>query len=229
MVILYRNSVTTTFVGARDAGILNSQETVFNADAGITTLTVNFCRPREINMYKPEKYTGGAMLLHWLMVVLIFTLFGLGWYMTELPKGSPERAWFFALHKSVGLTTALMVILRVFWRLTHVPPALPEIIERWKRRIAEETHHLLYFLMFLQPVSGYISSSFSGHTTSFWGVPLPDWGWKDQPLNELFTDIHGASSVALLSLIVLHILGALHHGMTGEKSVIRRMVPWAGD
>jgi cytochrome b561 len=175
---------------------------------------------------KPEKYTHGAMLLHWLIVLLIFTLFGLGWYMTDLPKGSEERAWFFALHKSVGLTTALTVILRVLWRLTHVPPPLPETIEHWKRRMAEATHHLLYLFMFLQPVSGYISSSFSGHTTAFWGIPLPDWGWKDPPLNVLFTNIHGASSVALLSLIVLHILGALHHGLNRADSVLRRMLPF---
>ena len=176
-------------------------------------------------MYNPAKYTGVAMLLHWLMTLLIFILFGLGWYMTELPKGSPERTWFFALHKSVGLTTALLVIVRVIWRLQHTPPALPETIVRWKRRLAEATHHLLYLLMFVQPVSGYISSSFSGHSTRFWGIPLPDWGWEDQALNELFTSIHVASSMALLSLIILHILGALHHGWAREDAVLRRMLP----
>lgn len=178
-------------------------------------------------MYKTEKYTAGAILIHWLMVVLIFTLFGLGWYMTGLPKGSPERTWFFALHKSVGLTTALMAVLRVIWRLTHKPPQLPDTIVPWKRRLAQATHHLLYVLMFLQPVSGYISSSFSGYSTSFWGVPLPDWGWKDKALNELFTNIHVASSIALISLIILHILGALHHGIGREDSVLRRMLPYS--
>jgi len=176
-------------------------------------------------MDKPVKYTGGAIVLHWLMMLLIFILFGLGWYMTELPKDSPERTWFFALHKSVGLTTALMAIVRVIWRLLHTPPALPETIERWKRRAAGATHHLLYLLMFVQPVSGYISSSFSGYSTRFWGIPLPDWGWKDQALNELFTNIHVASSVALLTLIVLHMLGAVHHGWAREDAVLRRMLP----
>ncbi|MGH8119868.1 MAG: cytochrome b [Gammaproteobacteria bacterium] len=176
-------------------------------------------------MDKPETYSGGAIVIHWLMVVLIFTLFGLGWYMSDLPKGSPERTWFFALHKSIGLTTALMAVLRIFWRLTHTPPALPGNIEQWKRRMAEATHHLLYVLMFIQPVSGYISSSFSGYSTRFWGIPLPDWGWKDESLNQLFTDIHVASSIALLTLIVLHILGAVHHGINREDSVLRRMFP----
>lgn len=176
-------------------------------------------------MSKPEQYTGGAIVIHWLMVVLIFTLFGLGWYMTDLPKDSPERTWFFALHKSIGLTTALMAVLRLAWRWRYTPPDLPETIEYWKRRLATATHHLLYVLMFLQPMSGYISSSFSGYSTRFWGFPLPDWGWKDEALNQLFTNIHVASSIALLTLIVLHILGALHHGMTAEDSVLRRMLP----
>ena len=177
-------------------------------------------------MDKPEKYTVVAMIIHWLMVILIFTLFGLGWYMTDLPKGTPERAWFFALHKSVGLTAASVAVLRLAWRLTHVPPALPETIVLWQRRLANATHHLLYLFMFLQPVTGYISSSFSGHGIKFWGIPLPEWGWEDKSLTELFADIHGASSVVLLSLVILHVLGALHHGFTAEKGVVWRMLPY---
>lgn len=102
------------------------------------------------------------------MVLLIFTMFGLGWYMVELPDGSPERAWFFALHKSIGLTIALLALIRLGWRMSHKPPVLPETIAYWQRRLAHLTHHLLYVLMFLHPASGYISSSFSGHKTKFW-------------------------------------------------------------
>ncbi len=54
-------------------------------------------------MQSQEKYSNFAIFMHWLMVVLIFTMFGLGWYMVDLPKGSPERTWFFTLHKSIGL------------------------------------------------------------------------------------------------------------------------------
>jgi len=176
-------------------------------------------------MHLPEKYSVEAMVLHWLMVLLIFVLFGLGWYMTEFPKGNPVRTRFLELHVSVGLTAALLVIARVIWRLQHTPPALPETIERWKRRLAEATHHLLYLLMFVQPVSGYIASSLSGLRTRFWGIPLPDWGWKSTALHELFTSIHGSSSWALLALIVLHVTGALHHGTSAEKSVLGRMLP----
>lgn len=176
-------------------------------------------------MKTPAQYSTFAMLLHWLMAFLIFTLFGLGWYMTDLPKDYPDRAWFFALHKSVGLTVACLALLRLGWRAAHAPPALPDTIKRWQRRLAHATHHLLYVFMFLQPVSGYISSSFSGHSTLFWGIPLPEWGWQDKILKELFAEVHAASSVALLTLVILHVLGALHHGWGREDSVLQRMVP----
>lgn len=54
---------------------------------------------------------------------------------------------------------------------------------------------MLYILMFLQPLSGYLSSSFSGYTTNLFGIPLPAWGWKDPALNQLLTDFHIISSI----------------------------------
>ena len=173
-----------------------------------------------------EKYSNLAIFLHWFMALLIFTMFGLGWYMVDLPKGSPERTWFFALHKSIGLTLALSVLIRLGWRMIEKPPVLPDFIPVWKSRLATMTHHLLYFLMFLQPVSGYISSSFSGYKTKFWGFPLPHWGWKDVLLNELFTDIHVGSSIALLFFICLHLAGAIAHMIESQSSIIKRMYPW---
>ena len=175
-------------------------------------------------MTDQERYSATAMFLHWLMAILLITLFCLGWYMVDLPKDSDERSWFFALHKSIGLTVAVLVLIRLVWRFTHVPPALPGSITNFKRQLAGLTHCLLYVAMFIQPVSGYISSSFSGYKTKIWGLSLPHWGWKSPALNELFTDIHVASSVTLLCLIVLHLCGVVIHVYQGEVSILRRMI-----
>lgn len=169
-----------------------------------------------------NRYTLPAIALHWVIAGLIIFLFGLGWYMTDLPKG-PVRTPYFSLHKSVGLTVAGLALLRLLWRLTHRPPALPDMPD-WQRRAAGFTHTMLYVFMFLQPVSGYISSSFSGYTTKYFGIPLPDWGWKDHILNQLFTDVHVVSSVILLCLIVVHVSGALQHAFKHD-GVVGRMLP----
>lgn len=174
---------------------------------------------------RPVKYNLTAIILHWVMVILLITLFCLGWYMEDLTKGSPERSWFFALHKSIGLTAALLALFRLIWRLLHSPPALPSYIPAFKQKLVRLVHQLLYLMIFIQPLSGYISSSFSGYKTKIWGIPLPHWGWKSPELNELFTNIHAISSVILLSLIALHLAGVFSHLYRHETDILKRMIP----
>jgi cytochrome b561 len=172
-----------------------------------------------------ERYTRVAILLHWIMAALIFSLFGLGWYMEDLPKG-PEKGWYVALHKSIGITVFILAAVRWRWRRTHPAPPLPLSVAPWQRRLAALTHKTFYMLFLLQPLTGYLSSSFSGHPTSFfWLVPLPQWGWKEPVANEFFTGLHEAGSMALLALVLLHVTGALFHAVSPGDRILRRMLP----
>jgi len=70
-------------------------------------------------------YTPIAKGLHWLMAVLILGLLALGLYMSDLPL-SPQKLQLYSWHKWAGVTVFLLVWLRLAWRVTHRPPALPE-------------------------------------------------------------------------------------------------------
>lgn len=177
-------------------------------------------------MTENTRYDNVAIFLHWTIMLLILSLFGIGWYMVDTPDGSLIRTKLFALHKSIGLTVALLIICRIAWRITHVSPLLPDTVQPWQKKLASLTHFLLYCLMVVQPLSGYLSSSFSGYKTRIWGVPLPQWGWKEPVLNQLFTDIHVVSSVSLLCLIILHVCGAFSHLFSRHGNVLPRMLPW---
>jgi cytochrome b561 len=170
-----------------------------------------------------QRYNTTAIVIHWVMALLILAMIGLGFYMVGLEKGSDERSYFFALHKSIGLTLALLAIIRLIWKLCTSSPALPDYVAPIQRKMATATHHLLYLVLFLQPVSGYISSSFSGYKTKFWGVPLPHWGWKNPELNKLFTEIHEISAFCLIALLLLHIAGVIYHVHRKETDLIKRM------
>lgn len=174
---------------------------------------------------KNQRYSVIAILLHWVMALMILFLFGLGWYMVELPE-TAVRSGPFSLHKSIGLTVLILLVLRVIWRHTHRPPPLPADMPTFKRRLADSTHVLLYLLMILQPVTGYLSSSFSGYKTKLWGVPLPHWGWKDAVLNEFFTELHVICSLLFVLLVITHVIGALSHVLSKGDNVFRRMLPW---
>ncbi len=170
-----------------------------------------------------QRYSSTAIIIHWLMAILIIAMIGLGLYMVGLDKGSDERSWFFRLHKSIGLTLALLAIIRLGWKIFSPPPALPDYVTSTDRKLAAATHNLLYLMMFIQPVSGYISASFSGYKTKFWGIPLPHWGWKQPELNQLFTDIHDASAICLVILLLLHFAGVIHHLHKKEINLFKRM------
>lgn len=170
-----------------------------------------------------QRYNSTAIVIHWLMAIMILVMIALGFYMTGLEKGSAERSWFFGLHKSIGLTLAILVIIRLIWKIRSKSPALPDYVAPLQRKLATATHHLLYLMMFIQPVSGYISSSFSGYKTRFWGIPLPHWGSKQPELNQLFSEIHEISAFCLITLLCLHIAGVIYHLHRKETSLFRRM------
>lgn len=172
-----------------------------------------------------SRYTGVAIALHWLTTLLVFSLFALGWFMVDLPIG-PQRGDYFALHKSVGIAVFVLLLMRVAWRLGHRPPPFPPTMRAWRVLLARVVHLAFYVMLVLQPLSGYLSSSFSGYETRWFGIPLPRWGWRDAPLNEFFTEIHVICSLTLLLLIAMHVLGALSHVLSGESAMFRRMWPW---
>ena len=171
------------------------------------------------------KYTRVAMLLHWATVVLVAALFAIGWTMTDLPKG-PARGEIYALHKTIGITVFLLTLLRLWWRVRHRPPALPEAIPGWQRKLAHGVQHLFYLMLVVQPLLGYVSSSFTVHPTQYLGVRLPVWATPDPVLNQLFSGLHEAGAVLLLSLIGLHVLGAVSHLVREGSGLLRRMLPW---
>lgn len=172
---------------------------------------------------KIERYNKTAMIIHWLMAVMIITMFFLGVYMVGLPEKSDERNYFFTLHKSIGLTLALLAIIRLCWKLVLKSPPLPDDVTFIQKKLATTTHNLLYVMMFIQPISGYLSSSFSGYKTKFWGIPLPHWGWKAPEANEFFTTVHDASALIFCTLVLFHITGALYHIHKKQFHLFKRM------
>lgn len=171
----------------------------------------------------PTHYDRVQIILHWLIALVLFFMIGLGLYMVELPKQAElppgeesVRAFYFLLHKSMGLTVAMLIILRVIWRLTHKAPPLPETISRWQRRVAGIAHGAIYVLMLAIPVSGYLQSMFSKYDTKFWGVVLPRMAEADKAAREQFSEVHEILAFLLIGLIAIHIIVAIKHRLAGS-------------
>lgn len=171
------------------------------------------------------RYSWQAMLLHWLIALLIIGMLWLGYSIEDIPRNTPARAFYVNLHKSFGLLTLVLVLLRWGWRATHRTPPLPSTMPRWETLAATWTHRLLYLCILLQPLSGYVGSSFSKFGVKFFGIPLPQWGWDDKAIRSVFNEIHATVAIVLMVLIGLHVLAALKHLLIDRDQVFQRMLP----
>ena len=170
-------------------------------------------------------YTSTAKVLHWLMALMFFGLLALGFYMHELPL-SPEKLQFYSWHKWAGVTVFLLVLFRLFWRVTHRPPALPDSMPRLMQLAAHAGHLLLYVLMIAIPLSGWLMSSAKGFQTVWFGVlPIPDLIGKDKEIGDLLAAVHQSLNLLFIAVLVGHIGAALKHHFVDKDDILTRMLP----
>lgn len=175
------------------------------------------------------RYTGFAIALHWLLAVAILTAFGVGLYMTGLGM-SPAKLKLINWHKWAGVSILFLSAVRLLWRLTHRPPALPASIERampaWQKVAHHGTHWLMYVLFFAVPLIGWAYSSARGYPIVWFGVlPLPDFVPVDKALAEAIKPWHGLAAFALIGLVGLHVAAALKHHFIDRDGLLLRMRP----
>jgi cytochrome b561 len=176
-----------------------------------------------------HRYSHTAIVLHWVLGLSILGLFGVGLYMTSLPF-SPARLKLYNWHKWAGITILTLSALRLLWRATHRPPALPNAIAdampAWQHWAHHGTHYALYALFFLVPLIGWAYSSAAGFPIVVFGVlPLPDFVPVDKALAEMIKPLHELSAFALIGLAGLHIAAALKHQWIDKDGLLKRMLP----
>lgn len=174
---------------------------------------------------KSSHYTATAIALHWVMALGISGLMVVGVYMHDLPL-SPQKLQLYAWHKWAGVCLFLLAIIRLLWRLTHRPPALPETMSAPARLMAHAGHGLLYALILLIPLSGWLMSSAKGFQTVLFSVlPIPDAVQKNSVLGDLLQTVHGGLNLALAFLLAGHLAAAFWHHRIAKDDILRRMLP----
>lgn len=168
-------------------------------------------------------YTRTAVFLHWLIAVLILTGFTIGANMVDL-RMSPEKVRLFSYHKWIGITVLGLALMRTVWRLTHAAPP-DEPMPAWQRWLAHATHALLYLLMLIVPLMGWLYSSADGYTVVYLGLwPLPNLVPKDPALARVLVTIHTGLAWTLFYVVLLHVAGALKHHFIDRDATLRRML-----
>jgi cytochrome b561 len=174
-----------------------------------------------------DHYGTGAMVLHWLMAALLLVLIVLGFYMVALPDVGFDRKKvdLILLHKQLGIFALLLVAARVLWRMSNILPRLVPHLPEWQKVLARFVHLSFYALMFALPISGWLMSSASGITVSFFGLfPLPDFISYDELRFKQLIEIHKYLGFALIAFMLAHIGAALRHHFMLRDDTLRRML-----
>ncbi len=182
-----------------------------------------------------KRYTGTAMMLHWVIAALLAINVTLGLIVNLIPDSVVRTS--IDLHKSIGITLIGLVLLRILWRFSHKPPAMPLTYAPWEKLAAHAAHISLYVLILAMPITGWMhDSAFAQadqHPLYLFGlVPFPRIGWIQHAdpatkahLHTLFYAFHVYIAYALYALVALHILGALKHQLWDREPELQRMLP----
>lgn len=157
--------------------------------------------------------------------MMIFISIGIGLYMVDLAI-SPTKLRLYSWHKWAGVTIFALVLVRSAWRITHAAPALADQLPRWQRAAAHAAHYLLFAMMILIPLSGWLMSSAKGFQTVYFGVlPIPDLLDKNKELGETLALIHKFLTFAMIPIVILHAAAALKHHFIDHDDTLKRMLP----
>jgi cytochrome b561 len=171
-------------------------------------------------------YTGTARLLHWLIVAMLIAQFIFAWTMPHIGRSVPVST-LIDLHVWFGVSILFVAVIRLAWRAIHSEPEPEDGLPPWQVVSARVMHWLLYLLLFVVPILGWINASWRGMTVSFFGLfdlpklvatRAPNWGFTG--------DLHGLlANYVMLALVGLHVAAAFYHYFIRRDGVLQRMLP----
>ncbi|MCL9783215.1 cytochrome b [Vibrio sp. S4M6] len=174
-------------------------------------------------MESVTNYNLSTRILHWLSAIIIIGMFVVGLWMVDLSYYSQWYNFAPHWHKSVGILFLFLTVFRFFWKsVTASPKVEGKPIEIVLAKIA---HLVMYLLLFVVFVSGYLISTADGR-----GIDVFDWftipgaGALFNQQADIAGDIHLYSAVVLISLAALHAIAALKHHYISKDNTLRKMI-----
>jgi cytochrome b561 len=172
-------------------------------------------------------------LLHWTMAALILFQLGFGLYMVQAVADLLQRFTLTQTHKSWGFVVFALAVVRVGWRLaSRRRPPLPAAMPRWQVRVAGASHRLLYLMMFVMPVSGWIMASASPtqdllqmQNMVFGSFALPDpFVPGVAGIEAAARSVHVGAAILLATLLAVHAGAALKHQLVDRDGLLAAML-----
>jgi len=171
-----------------------------------------------------QGYTLTARVLHWVTAVIVIGMIPAGIYMINAQPG-PAQDLLFHLHRSFGVLLLPIMIIRLVYRLAHPPPPLPDVVPAIQRSVAHIVHWVLYALLIVQPIVGWVATSAYPAPLPFFGLlEMPSIWSKNTALAEKLFMVHRIIGITIAVLAAGHAAAALQHHFIRKDRVLMRMI-----
>lgn len=172
-------------------------------------------------------YPSTSKWLHWLVAGSVLLMVPIGFAMVRVEQG-PLQNTLYTLHKSFGILILALMVARLVNRIVVGAPAPAPGLARWQRAVSSATHGLLYVLLILQAIGGWLANSAYGAPTPFFGLfELPNLMAKDRAFADLVFSGHRILGFVIAGLAAMHVAAALQHYIIIKDRVMQRMLPRA--
>jgi cytochrome b561 len=154
------------------------------------------------------EYRMPAKVFHWLTAVLVFVMVSTGVIAKQLDGAGIADA-LLTLHKTTGIATLLVLVLRLIYRVTRFDPAGSRHADG-----RPVLHGMLYGTVLLVPLLGWAGISDFGARGILFGYSLPAIWPEGAGYADLLLGLHAYFAFLLLALVALHIGIAMQDYMT---------------
>lgn len=163
-----------------------------------------------------EKHYGlVARSLHWSSVILLVAVIYYAGLMEGLRPGVVKTELIYD-HAFFGFVFLILMVLRLRWRWVNNNPINSYSIKGWQKRLAINLHRVIYVILFIQVLMGFIIVLGSGDgVVLFRIIELPSL-WKINSEWGIFLkNTHGLFLYGIYLLLFFHISAAVYHQIFG--------------
>jgi cytochrome b561 len=146
-------------------------------------------------------------------------------------RGNSMNVWdgltnaLYSTHKLLGFLLLWLMAGRLAYRLLRgAPPDEPGLLW-WQKAASHAVHWLLYGLLLIVPLLGWIGVSLYPSLGIFGLFDLPALAAPNEETAKRVLALHGWLAWLIGALALVHIAAALHHHLILKDGVLRRMLP----
>lgn len=172
-----------------------------------------------------EHYGYMTIAIHWVVVVIIFGLFGLGFWMVDLGYYDPWYQDGPDLHQNIGIILAIIMVIRVLLKLFQIAPQPLANHSDIEKKAGHTVHLILYFLIFFIMTTGYLISTADGRNINVFGIfNVPSMGTLFVDQDDIAGFLHKYAAYSVMFAVLLHAAAAIKHHVIDKDNTLKRML-----